>query len=114
MKFKVKELFEILEKNRDGHRAVFESALEEFKIQAIKAFEQRIDRIKQGDKINLWVDLEEPKDHTQEYDVVLKMLALTIDQEIELNDRQFRQFVMDEWDWKNDFIRTASNYTKVS
>jgi hypothetical protein len=52
--------------------------------------------------------LQRPTSHIKEYDRVLDMLEASLDEEFELSDKEFSQYVRDEWSWKTDFITTVS------
>lgn len=97
------ELKVIVQKNRDEHRKLFEEAWEGFRTKAISNLESRIDQIKDGGTIELYIDLIQPEDHTEDYDRVLSMLEYEVDEEVELQANEFAQYVQDDWGWKHTF-----------
>ena len=97
------ELQSILCTNRDKHRKLFEEALEAFREKAIENLESRIAQIKNGGKVNLYIDLVQPQDYTDSYNEVIEMLEFEINDEIELTQSEFRQYVKDDWGWKGNF-----------
>lgn len=44
-----------------------------------------------------------PEDHSFEYEKVIKMLEMTVDEVLTLSDQQFQTLVMDHWIWKDNF-----------
>lgn len=54
--------------------------------------------------------LREPQCHLEEYDRALAMLGMSVDETITLQVHEFQQLVMDEWCWKQDFMRTSATY----
>jgi hypothetical protein len=54
--------------------------------------------------------LPEPQDHTIDYDRVIKMLEMSVDSLIELDEGAFDQYVMDNWSWKGDALATNEMY----
>jgi hypothetical protein len=104
-------LLDKLRANRDQHRDVFLEALEGYRTYLVKELERRLDEVKNGMKVDHLIRIDEPQDHTKDYDRVIQMAEMSVDDIIELNARDFAQFVMDEWGWKQEFIATAGTYT---
>lgn len=67
---------------------------------------------KSNGKVKNTTDLESPRSHTKDYDLVIKMLELSTKDEITISGNQFNQYVEDEWAWKNSFVSNASIYSK--
>lgn len=111
MKFKKDELVTIVQKNRDAHRAIFEEALIGYKQKVIETLEATIEQAKRGEVRQIYVSFAKPDDHTRDYDRLLKMLDMTSEQDVELTEQQFGQYVLDDWDWKRQFITTNSAYS---
>lgn len=98
----------ILRKNMDEHRALFTKAVEGYKIEATKQLEQRLRDITNSNGIiRVNFGLVPPEDHTSDYEAAIKALELSVDDEIHLDAQEFRQYVMNEWDWFENV--TASN-----
>lgn len=111
LKFNKAELLETIKKNRETHRAIFEEAYEGF----YKALVKQLDRMKEAalakKKVNMYIGLTEPVDQTEAYDKVIRMLELSTDEEINLDEREFGQYVLDEWNWKGQFIAANAVYS---
>jgi hypothetical protein len=56
-----------------------------------------------GRGIDLNFNLNQPESHMGDYARVLKMLEMDIKPEIMLDEQQFANYVMDEWNWKYNF-----------
>ena len=54
-----------------------------------------------------------PVDNTGSYDRAIKMVEMSVDDEIELTEDQFDKLVMDNWEWKSDFLTTSQFYGKA-
>jgi len=110
LSFDKAQLLEIIKKNREQHRAIFEEAYDGF----YKALVAQLDKMKEAalakKKVSLYVGLTEPVDMTSEYDEVIQMLELTTDNEVVLDQRQFKNYILDEWNWKGQFITSNSLY----
>ena len=53
-----------------------------------------------------------PKDHSEDYKKAIQMVKMSQENIIELTENQFDRLVMDNWQWKKDFIATSSLYSK--
>ena len=105
------ELIEILHSNRSDHRRLFEEAMEAYKQEAIRQLEAHIERIKANSPVRVSVSLPLPEDHTTEYDTVISMLEMSLDEEVLLEEHQYQQFVLDKWGWTAAFAATYASYT---
>jgi len=110
IRIKKDELLAAVKKNREGHRAVFEEALEGYRKQAVAELEAILAEAKAGKRIRRGVSLIEPTDQTREYDRIIRALEMSTDQVIELSEGEFAQYVMDDWHWKGQFIATTQAY----
>lgn len=104
------EFIAVVTANRDGHRAVFEEALEGYRNRLIREFERRLHDLRRGRRVDQAVRLPEPEDHTDDYDRVLRMAAMSVNDTLELSEDEFGQYVMDQWHWKQRFTDTTSVY----
>jgi len=105
------DLLEIVKKNREQHRKVFEEALEGYQNAVIKHLQDMLKKAKQGLKLDLRIHLVQPQDQTKDYDRVIKALEMSTKEEIEMDEREFAQYVMDDWDWSNQFWTNNSIYS---
>ena len=110
VKVNVRELLEIIKFNRDRHRAIFEKAMAAYRQAAIAELDAAIDDARSGKKIRRSLTLIEPEDYTREYERVIAMLEMTIDEVVEISARDFAKYVRDEWEWKEQFIFSNSSY----
>lgn len=106
------ELIIVLKKNKKTHREEFLKAIEGYRKEAINQLSQSISDAKNGKKINLHFQLTQPIDQTKDYDRVIGMLEMSIDEELMLSEGEYRQYVMDDWVWKEQFTVTNAFYTK--
>lgn len=107
------ELLAVVQKNRDNHRAEFEKALAEYKEALTTYLNEKIEEVKAGRLVEHYIKLPQPEDHTDDYDQVLEMLAMSVDNEIELDYSDFARYVRDDWGWKGQFMastQTLSTY----
>lgn len=130
------KLIEQLKKNREHHKTAYEAALKGWAKQYADALkEYKAQLIEHGNECTaLEVKLREaetpanieeienltllsrfsfpvrPESHVQEYTEIIARMSLSLDAHIYLSHRDFQQFVLDRWDWTEQFAATASNY----
>lgn len=106
------ELLEIVKKNREQHKEIFDEAVIGYRKQLLEYLESMVVDVKLGKKINHHINLQYPVDETKEYDRVVKMLEMSQDEIIELDSVSFANFVMDEWSWTDMFTNTNACYSQ--
>lgn len=104
------ELEVIVRKNRDKHRKIFEEAIEGYRKRVIKRLEQMVQNAKDGKKVDTYVNMVQPEDHTKDYNQVLEMLELSVDDTIELSHQDFARYVQDRWEWSGKFANDSVSY----
>lgn len=108
------ELLKKLRENRDTHVADFEIAWEAFRKKAVNNAEQLIDSLKNAPKgadVNLHINLYVPRNHVEDYDRVIAMCEWSIDDEMELSEQEVQVYILDNWQWKNQFTSSNTMYT---
>jgi len=111
VKVKKSELLAKLKKNRAEHREIFEEATAAFRKEVIKVLDARLADAKAGKRISLRIDLIQPMDQTEEYDQAIAMCEMSVDDEIELSREAFRNYILDKWHWRDQFIASNSGYS---
>lgn len=106
-----KKLLEILKKNRDSHRSVFEEAWNGYRAESIRVHEQNLALLKSGKKVIVAFYEQAPQDHTKDYDLVIRMLEMDTGVEVELDQQQFSNYVDDEWNWKQQWSTSNAKYS---
>jgi len=105
------EALAILRKNRAEHHDIFLEAVEGYKKEAVRLLEDHIKAIKEGKVRIVQVFLPQPVDYTKDYDRAIKMLEMSVNTNVELDDKSFQQYIMDDWSWKDQFIAANSTYS---
>lgn len=107
------ELLGILGINRETHVTTFEEAVADYKAAALKIAQDNLELAKTEDlgKIAKIKPLPQaPISYADNYDRAIRMLQLSVDDVIELEEDVFNQLVLDEWHWKHQFVASASLY----
>jgi hypothetical protein len=105
------QLLERLQVNREQHRRVFEEAMEGFRRRLEEELERRLADVRAGRRVELYIHLEPPEDHTKDYDTVIEMVEWCTQDLIVLSRQDFRAFVRDDWQWKRDWVENTTAYT---
>lgn len=103
-------LLESIKVNRDKHRDVFLKAQEGYRTMVIEELDRMLQEAKDGKPIKRAISLVEPQDHTEDYDRVIAMLEMSVDNEIEIDSTSFDQYVNDRWSWKQFAESTNALY----
>lgn len=104
------DLVEKLTMNRKSHRAMFENAFEGYRQECIRLLALNLESLKAGDKIQVRFYEQAPQDHTDDYDTVLNMLNMSVEPTIELTHQEFKQYVEDDWNWREQWNTSNSKY----
>lgn len=105
------QLLEVLASNRAKHRAIFEEAVEGYRKKAVEMLNANLDAIKANKNHRVGVYLQVPEDHTRDYDRIIKMVNMSTDDEIVLQETDFKSYVMDDWQWTQQFLASNSVYS---
>jgi hypothetical protein len=111
IKVKKTELLEILKKNRKAHNGIFREAQDGFRKVVIEELEKRLEAARKGKRIEQYMRLPEPQDHTRDYDRVIAMLEMDLSETVELSEQDYAQYVEDDWEWKRQFLGTSRAYS---
>jgi len=107
------ELLDIVRKNKEKHVKEFNEAVEDFKKAVIKIAEENLKLVQSGnlDEIaKVKANPAKPTSYESSYTRAIRMLELSVDDTIELDEHTFSQLVLDEWEWKKSFEFSNSTY----
>lgn len=113
VKIEKKKLLTIVRENKQKHIKEYEESVVDYKAGAIKLAKEHAELAATGDlsKISRIKAMPHaPASYEKEYDRAIRMLELSVEKEIEVEEDIFNQLVLDEWHWKNQFIASASLY----
>ena len=111
VKVNKEELLTILRKNREKHQGIYAEAFQGYKEEVIRHLKFALDSVLEDGKIITHIDLVIPQNHTVEYDRIIGMLEMSVDKVIEIDGAEYRQYILDEWDWSKNFSSTSSSYS---
>ena len=111
------KLLKIVRTNMDQHIKDFEEAVKDYKDSVLKLSKANLELAETGDlaKIAKIAALPpKPNSYEPSYKRAIRMLELSVDNEIEVEEDVFNQLVLDEWQWKHSFSTSNSLYKTIS
>lgn len=113
VKVEKKKLLSIVRENREKHIKEYDESVADYKAAAVKVAAEHVELAKTGElskiaKIKAMPSA--PVNYEKEYDRAIRMLELSVEKEIEVEEDIFNQLVLDEWAWKHQFVASASLY----
>lgn len=108
-------LLNIIKENRDRHEATFTEAFANYRRAVADWHRDQLEILGDADPAEIEVlatsfRMPAPEQHTEDYDRVIRMLELTDQPVISLEQNEFQQYVLDEWNWSGGFLRSTSFY----
>lgn len=106
------ELLRTLCENRKNHIEKYETATKARKEEVKSYLTDVLNRIENkpdySPKESIRFPL--PASHLADYDRAIKMVEMSVEPIIELDQTEFDQYVMDNWHWKGDFLTKSMVY----
>lgn len=114
IKVRKADLLDKLRSNRTAHRDIFEAALDGYKAKVIEILEDRLAKARAGKRVNTYIQLTQPMDQTKDYDRAIGMLEMSTEKEVVLSEKDYQQYVLDDWSWKGQFTSSNKLYAPSS
>jgi hypothetical protein len=109
VKVNVYNLLEKLESNLGKHKMEYDDMMLNYKLQSIAALQVSLNNFT-TDIFEFAVTPRKPVEHIKDYQRAILMLQMSVEEIIELTEREFSELVMDEWQWKHEFEMTKTLY----
>ncbi len=106
-------LLKIVRENKTKHIAAFEEAIVDFKQLVLQIASANIKLAETGNLENFKKIKSlpsAPTSYEDSYHRAIRMLELSIDEVIEIEEDIFNQLVLDEWNWKRGFTASTMLY----
>ena len=104
------ELLEMLKKNKELHQAEYDEALADFKKAMVAELQKQLKLAKAEKLSELHISLYPPKNHADDFQEVIDMMEVSVDEVINLDSESFKAFFKNEWSWSSQFKLLASSY----
>jgi hypothetical protein len=110
IKAKVSEILSIIKKNRELHHEIFIEAQKIYRSEVIRKLDQALQSARDGKEFPSYISIPTPEDHTADYDRVIRMLELSTEEIIELEEKEVEVYVMDKWSWSHNWASSNFKY----
>lgn len=95
--------------------AGYKEAAKEAIAKAMRRLASQVDELEEGEILQLTAvtfNLAVPQNHEKDYDQVIAMLEMSVDDELEIMSDEFACYVMDDWSWKEEFLNVSEMYKR--
>jgi hypothetical protein len=103
-------LLDAIRLNRNKHQEEYVLACKAYRAAAIQELTLMLDKAVNKAEVIRQISCVEPVSHVKEYNKTIRMLEMSTADEITVTERQFCQFVLDEWEWSHHFKSTVMSY----
>lgn len=108
---KKSELLHALKQNLDEHAAQLITFQDERNTEMLNRLQAVLNEVSEGRQGPESLHFPKAPDHREDYRRAIRMVEMSVDDTIELDMHEFNQYVMDNWGWKENFLRTAMSYS---
>lgn len=116
VKMNRKELLQIVRDNQKKHVAEYEESVVDYKAGVAKLAKANLKLANSGD-LNLIASMKKipaaPVSYEDNYTRAIRMLELSVEDVIEVEEHIFNQLVLDEWGWKQQFTAMSATYKSL-
>ena len=115
IQMKREELLKIVKENATKHLAEYQEAVEDYKQAVLKLTQMNVKIAKTGDlaQFKFKTIPSAPVNYSDNYSRAIRMLELSIQDVIDVEEHIFNQLVLDEWGWKQNFTAIAASYKSI-
>lgn len=107
------ELLDIVRKNLEKHMAEYLESVEDYKKLALQTVQTNLKLVKAGTLADIAKVKNlpaAPVSYESSYKRAIRMLELSVDEVIEVEEDVFNQLVLDEWSWKRQWSVSNAIY----
>ena len=107
------ELLKIVQDNKVKHIDAYAESKEDYKILVLQYCTQNLKLAKLGniaDFTKIKSVPSAPVSYEQNYNRAIRMLELSVEEIIDVEEDVFNQLVLDEWGWKHSFVASSTLY----
>ena len=98
IKVKKADLIEKIKKNKENHIKEYDKAVVAYKEEALRQLGKLTLKVNEG-VLNVKLDLITPVNNEENYDKILEMFEWEVEDEVTLEQDEFKEYVQDEFDF---------------
>lgn len=109
------ELLAIVKQNATKHVADYDEAVIDYKVGVLKVAKANLKIANTGELEKFVFNKMPPApvNYADNYSRAIRMLELSIEDVIEVEEHIFNQLVLDEWGWKQQFVAQSAMYKSL-
>ena len=109
------ELLKIVRENKEKHILTYQESVEDYKVAVLKIASVNLKMAKTADlsKFDFKKFPSVPVSYEDNYNRAVRMLELSVESVIEIEEHIFNQLVLDEWGWKQQFVAAGALYKSI-
>jgi hypothetical protein len=102
------DLLTKLKANREIHSTEYAEMKEEYRLSAVKGLQKMVRDAKKGN-IKLSLQISKPTNYTDEYDEIIGMLEMSVEDTFVITQEEYKQYVLNIWNWSasNNLMKTS-------
>lgn len=104
------KLLDALRRNYSLHESEWETAMLGYRKLLKAQLLNLLDDVAAARDVDHHIHLKKPHNHGKDYHRVIKMLEMSVANDITITELQFRNFVLDEWQWSDEFKSSTMSY----
>lgn len=109
IKVNKQELINKIEENKQAHIKAYRKAVTAYKKEALKQLKELTKEVRGGD-LQIRLNLTTPVDNEKNYDKIIEMFTWEVDEEVELGQTEFTEYVQDETEFARHALMSNSMY----
>ena len=110
------KLLEIVRENKEKHIAEYAESVEDYKAAVLKIAKKNLSLAKTGELPQI-AQMQKapmtPVSYEDNYTKAIRMLELSVEEVIDIEEHIFNQLVLDEWGWKQSFVAAGALYKSI-
>lgn len=99
-----------LTSNRDLHVKEFAAALMGYQKAALLEVERQKRTLEEDPTHRMLLTEVPPQDHREDYGRAIRMLEMSVDENVQITHDDFARFVDDDWDWRAGWTTSNAKY----
>ena len=109
------ELLDIVKENKNKHIKEYIESVEDYKVAALKITQLNFKMAKTAEleKFKFKSIPSKPTSYEDNYTRAIRMLELSVEEIIDVEEHIFNQLVLDEWGWKQQFSTLTASYKTI-
>lgn len=108
-----KDLITAIKSNRKEHISEYNQAYSDYKAKVKYELERALKEANEGKFDNVAVLIQSPVSHENDYNDIIEMLEMSVDDNITLDRDSFKAYIKNEWNWTRQFKVLNASY-KIS